>query len=104
MSKTNINQQVPHPIPLDAPMFRDVPKPTAALLAASYTSYDKAGRELGVDATKLAQTVDLAGLIKIAQNVANQGFVGGCSPQSMLRGIHDMQDRLRAVLAKLPRD
>lgn len=42
-------------------------KPIAALLAAAYTSYDKAGRELGIDATELAQSVDLAALIRMVK-------------------------------------
>ena len=43
----------------------------AALLAASYSSFDKAGRELGVDATKLARFVDIAELIRAALHVHN---------------------------------
>lgn len=45
--------------------------PTAALLAAAYTSYDKAGRELGIDATNLARSLDLAALIRAAKLAAN---------------------------------
>ncbi len=37
-----------------------------ALLVAAYTAYDKAGRELGIDATALAQSVDLAEVIRYA--------------------------------------
>ncbi len=39
------------------------------LLAAAYTAFDKAGRELGVDAVKLAETIDLAQLAKWAHAV-----------------------------------
>lgn len=35
----------------------------AQLLAAAYTAFDKAGRELGIDATKLANNIDLAAMI-----------------------------------------
>ena len=41
-------------------------KPIAALLAASYSAFDKAGRELGIDAAKLASSVDLAEIIRYA--------------------------------------
>jgi len=33
------------------------------LIAASYTAFDKAGRELGIDAAALAQTLDIEALI-----------------------------------------
>lgn len=40
----------------------------ARLLAASYNAFDKAARELGVDATELAERIDLAALILAATN------------------------------------
>lgn len=39
---------------------------TAQLLAASYTAFDRAGRELGIDATELAESIDLAEVIRYA--------------------------------------
>jgi hypothetical protein len=36
----------------------------ARLLAAAYNAFDKAGRELGVDAAELAEKVDLVGTLK----------------------------------------
>lgn len=36
----------------------------ARLLASSYTAFDKAGRELGIDAAELAEKIDLAALIR----------------------------------------
>lgn len=50
--------------------------PTAALLAAAYTSYDKAGRELGVDATLLAQTIDIVALVRLARRVQDLSGLG----------------------------
>ncbi len=41
-----------------------------ALLAAAYTSYDRAGRELGVDAATLAQSIDLEEVIRYALDYA----------------------------------
>lgn len=38
-----------------------------ALVAASFTAFDRAGRELGIDAAELARAVDLAALIRGAQ-------------------------------------
>lgn len=38
------------------------------LLAAAYSAFDKAGRELGVDATVLAQTIDLVRLVRVSRN------------------------------------
>lgn len=40
------------------------------LLAASYNAFDKAGRELGVDAAELARTIDLAEVIRYALDYA----------------------------------
>lgn len=35
----------------------------AKLLAASYTAFDKAGREMGVEAFKLAESINISGMI-----------------------------------------
>lgn len=66
----------------------------AALLAASYTSYDKAGRELGVDATKLAESVDLAALIRTARDM-----LADADDQATFYRI-----RFHDLLAKLPKE
>lgn len=42
-------------------------KSNARLLAASYNSFDTAGRTLGVDAAELAESLDLAALIVAAR-------------------------------------
>jgi hypothetical protein len=42
----------------------------AALLAASYTAFDAAGRELGIDAAELALSIDLAEVIRYALDYA----------------------------------
>lgn len=39
----------------------------AALYAAAYSAFDKAGRELSMDATKLAQRIDIAGLVRVCR-------------------------------------
>lgn len=39
----------------------------ARLLAAAYNAFDRAGRELGVDAASLAQKIDLVTLIREAE-------------------------------------
>ncbi len=44
-------------------------KANAELLAASYSAFDKAGREMGVDATELAKTLDVAAVIRAAREV-----------------------------------
>lgn len=38
----------------------------AALFTAAYTAFDRAGRELGLDATELAKSLDVAALVKYA--------------------------------------
>lgn len=47
---------------------------TARLLAASYNAFDKAGRELGIDAAELAERIDLAALIRAARDWRGNGF------------------------------
>ena len=49
---------------------RDLPA-EAALFAAAYTAFDRAGRELGVGAVELARSIDLAALIHAARPAAN---------------------------------
>lgn len=43
--------------------------PNAALFAAAYTSFDRAARKLGVDAVELAESLDLAALVRSAQDL-----------------------------------
>jgi hypothetical protein len=64
----------------------------AALLAASYTSFDKAARALGVDAVELAQSLDLAALIQKAALLAY-----GDESQAVINRY-----ALREILEKLP--
>lgn len=47
--------------------MRDGDPANARLLASAYTAFDKAGRELGIDAAELAERLDVAELIKIVQ-------------------------------------
>lgn len=49
----------------------------ADLLGAAYLAFDRAGRELGVDATEFAKSLDLVGLIRGAiRTVAHPGSDG----------------------------
>lgn len=50
-------------------------KANARLLAAAYTMADRAGRELGIDAAQLCESLDLAALIRLAQKVESGGRV-----------------------------
>ncbi len=43
----------------------------ARLLAAAFTAFDKAGRELGIDAATLAERIDLAAILRAAFNLTN---------------------------------
>lgn len=43
-----------------------------ALLRNSYNAFDKAARKLGIDAGELAETIDLAALIKAAREVIDE--------------------------------
>ena len=70
----------------------------AALVAAAYTAFDKAGRELGIDATALASRINLVELIRAAHEA------GGV----LMNKVPDTEERraayrrLNAVLSALP--
>lgn len=64
----------------------------AALLAASYSAFDKAGRELGIDAAVLARSIDLVALITTLQDYTN--------PFKDRQNVHE---RFLDILAKLPK-
>lgn len=80
---------------LNLPM--EVNEANARLFAAAYTSYDKAGRELGVDATELAKTIDLAALIHNAQDMLDS--LRGMPLGPEMTGIYN---QTKEMLAKLP--
>lgn len=65
--------------------------PNAALFAAAYTSFDHAARELGVDAVELAESLDLAALVRLA-NAVQLGAGADAFPVACAR----------ALLSKLP--
>lgn len=46
----------------------------ARLFAASYNAFDKAGRELGIDAAELAERIDLVTLIRAVRHWRGNGF------------------------------
>jgi hypothetical protein len=51
------------------------------LIAASYNAFDKAGRELGIDATELASKLDIARLMRAAYAAAmDADGIGGKGP------------------------
>lgn len=116
---TAINQQTPGPLAVHgstvdelhyihgANRVCDLAKPSgfhrspreteanAALLAASFNAFDKAGRALGVDAAKLAESLDLAALIRAARDM--QRILDGTLTRRPGR-----LDEIAALLAKLP--
>ncbi len=75
--------------------------PTTNLLAAAYTSYDRAARELGVDAAHLAQTIDLAAMIRAAQEIVKCHDVTGCLPGETIICLNDVK-KLAALLPPIP--
>lgn len=68
----------------------------ARLLAAGYTAFDKAGRELGVDAAELAEKLDLTALINAALAVNNARLLSSRDVR-----VIGAQVRLSAALAPL---
>lgn len=55
---------------------RFVSDANARLLAAAYTAFDTAGRNLGIDAAELAERIDLAALIQTAGTILDLAQVG----------------------------
>lgn len=76
---------------LPRPDTADEDEANARLLAASYTAYDKAGRELGIDAAELAKSLDLAALIRAAREVVSE-------PSITTPGI----ERIARIINQLP--
>lgn len=68
----------------------------ARLLAASFNAFDKAGRELGIDAAELAEKLDLAALITAALAVNNARLLSSRDVR-----VISAQARLSAALATL---
>lgn len=82
----------------------DLRDSNARLLAAAYTAFDKAGRELGLDAAELAEAVDIAGMIRALAECKEviRNFRGDRLP---IREpwVNETFDAACAVLAKLPK-
>lgn len=76
----------------DVPAYLLAKKPIADLIAASYTAFDKAGRELEIDAAELAKRLDLAALIRAARAVV---------ASSQVCDTHEV-DALARLLNELP--
>ncbi len=72
---------------------------TAQLARHAYTAFDKAGRELGVDATAFAQSLDIAALVRAARSLVDASLADNFMTHG--RGLYEM-GQLRAELAKLP--
>ncbi len=66
------------------------------LLAAAYSAFDKAGRELGIDATELAGKLDLVALIHAAREV-----VGELDHDTLGAGTSARVLKLESLLARL---
>lgn len=75
----------------------------ARLLAASFNAFDKAGRELGIDAAELAERIDLAALIHAARHaLAYLDTQPNATPGSIAEvGQCGARYLLRTELAKL---
>lgn len=54
-----------------APNDNGDPVANARLLASAYSAFDRAGRELGIDAAELAERIDLAKLLSTLRNCVN---------------------------------
>lgn len=81
-------------------------KPNAALLAASYTLLDRAARKLGVDAVELAESIDLAALIRTLTACADALDIA-FEAEGDTFGVHhndagDAAIEACALLSKLP--
>ncbi len=87
----------------------------ARLLAAGFNAFDKAGRELGIDAAALAESIDLAGLIRATQGFERAerirqsvGMGGSHNPRNddVYERAHEAHTEalatMRAALSKLP--
>jgi hypothetical protein len=59
----------------------------ARLLRAGFNAFDKAGRELGIDAATLAERIDLAELIRAANRVVVSSEVKDCGPVNDLAKV-----------------
>lgn len=73
-------------------------KSDAALFVASYTAFDQAGRELGIDAAELARTIPLAEVIRYALDYAQ---LHTTAHDRRDVGRPDQVDAARVTLAKL---
>ena len=88
----------------DVPAYLLAKKPIADLIAAAYTAFDKAGRELGVDAVELARSLDIAALIRERDQArealqACQVFITPLARrQNWDEYKGDAADRIRAII------
>lgn len=114
---TPINQQTPGPLTVNGPFPEQIDYitlnapsaglshvvrvntldvPSACLLAAAYSAFDKAGRELGIDAAELAESIDLAALILAAREV-----IGELDHDTLGAGTSARVLKLDGLLARL---
>ncbi len=88
-------------------------KATSRLLAAAYNAFDKAGRQLGIDAAELAELLDIAETVRCLTNIARtpkqgESDVDGYKQDWLDLGaerpaerLHEMIDDTRLLTAKL---
>lgn len=83
---------------------QSVAEANAELLAASYSAFDRAGRELGMDAVELARSLDLVALIQSHRDTLQALSVFWALEMGDTQ--NDTIDAARAILAKIaaPRD
>lgn len=120
MKPKPINQQTPGPLMVGRRRFSHEGQPlnadgeqvaytlphllaseaNAALLAASYTAFDRAARELGVDAVELAESLDLAAIIGTLRDLSDA--IECADECARMIGANDpVAIRARALLSKL---
>lgn len=78
---------------------------SAKLLAAAYTAFDKAGRALGIDAAELAETLDIAAIVRALWDIGES--IDEDNPDSYINDdphncLEVVADDIRTILATLP--
>ena len=71
-------------------------KPNSSLLCAGYNAFDKAGRQLGVDATELAKTLDIGGVVDLLDLLSRH-----CQEGKQIQ-LDRLAQELAEIMPKLP--
>ncbi len=78
-------------------------KADASLLAAAYSSFDRAGRALGIDATALAQSLDITALLISLERLEVGRASASSTACEWYEGIeNDAANELTSLLHRLP--